>query len=179
MRMYRSESGRVPGIIIFLIFVAVVGGGIMAAQKLFHTFQSDWKTVDRIREGDAQTVKAERDAGQSYIPKLKLDLVATTAVAGLSGVSTTLTGTITNTGNKDVLKAVAEVTFLPRDAAAKPDVRNIILFDGSELSVTTDRPLGGGEQRQISMSVDNLSPGWDLGKIYCKVIEARVDVGRE
>jgi hypothetical protein len=177
--MHRSESGRVPGIIIFLVFVAVIGGGIMAAQKLFRTFQGDWKTVDRIREGDAATVKAERDAGQSYIGKLKLDLTATSAGSGDKGVKAGLTGTISNIGNKDVLKAVAEVTFLPRDAASKPDVRNVILFDGSELSVTTDRPLSGGEERRISTSVDDLSPTWDTGKIYCKVIEARIDVGRE
>lgn len=179
MRMHRSESGRVPGFIIFLVFVAVIGGGIYGAQKLFSTFQGDWKTVDRIREGDAQTVKAERDAGQSYVAKLKLDLTAASAGAGDNGVKAALTGTITNTGNKDVLKAVAEVTFLPRDAAAKPDVRDIILFDGSDLSVTTDKPLVGGEVRDISKTVDDLSPGWDIGKIYCKVIEARVDIGKE
>jgi len=179
MRKHRRDSGRVSGFIIFLVFVAVAGGAVLAAQKLFHTFQSDWKTVDRIREGDAQTVKAERDAGQSYVAKLKLDLVATSGGSGDKGVKADLTGTITNNGDKDVLKAVAEVTFMPKDATAKPEVREITLFDASGLSVTTDTPLYGGQVLQISKSVDDLSPGWDVGKIYCKIIEARVNVGSE
>ena len=179
MRTRANQAGRVPGIVIFLVLIAVAGLAVLGARRVFGIFGHDWQTVSDIRSRDAETVREETQAGTEYTGKLKLLLTAARIGESAKGLTVRLTGTVANTGDKDVIKAVAEVTFLPQGALEQPQTVNVILFDGSELSVTSDRPLGSGATREIARTVENVIPNWDEGKIKHKLSQIRLDVGRE
>ena len=179
MRTRANEAGRVPGIVIFLLLIPIAGVAVVGARRVFGIFGHDWQTVSDIRSRDAETVREEAQAGSEYTGNLKLSLNATRVGETAKGLAVQLSGMIANAGNKDVIKAVAEVTFLPKDTSEQPQTVNVILFDGSELSVTSDKPLGSGETRPITKNVNNVIPGWDEGNIKYKITQIRVDVGRE
>ena len=169
---------RIMGPLFGLVIIGVLGLIVLGVMKIAPAVKHDWKMIGDMRAKDAATVEAEREAGKTYIDKLQLTLAASTLSKSDGKVNALLTGKITDTGNKDVIKAVAKVKFLPAQGDTPVETRDVVLFNASDLSVTTDRPLVGGETRDISIAVNGVSPDWGGGIAY-EITEVRVSVGKE
>lgn len=167
------------GPVMLLVFMGILGLVVLVVIKVGGNVKHDWQTVTDIRDKDAAAVQSEKEAGKTYLDKLSLALSAkrTQDPDGKPGAA--LTGKIANTGGTSVLKVVVTVKFLPAAGDAAVDTRDVILFDASDLSVTPDSPLLGGEEREIAKNVSEVSPDWDGTRISCEIKEARVDVGKE
>jgi len=171
---------RFLGPLLVLVLLAVLGLVVLAAAKIGSALKHDWKTVSDMRSRDAAQVLTEREAGKGYIDKLALVSTAVAAQRAGDGASgATLSWEIANKGNKDVIKAVAKVKFLPEKGDEAIETRDVILFDASELSVTTDKPLIGGETRTLVTKVADVNPNWPGSRISYEITEVRINVGRE
>lgn len=174
-----SGAPKFIGPMMLLVFMAIIGLVVLVVLKVGGNVKKDWQTVTDIRSKDAAAVRAEKEAGKAYLDKLRLTLAASRTQSPDGKPVAVLTGKIANTGSTNVIRAVAAVTFLTSAGGAPADTRDVILFDASELSMTTDRPIVGGEERDVSKKVSDVSPDWDGTSISYELKEARVDVGKE
>ena len=154
--------------VVVLVGVYIAGAVRTAAPAL----KEDWKYIGEVRSRDAATVKAQTEAGAAYKENLALDMTAAPAVGRASGV--TLSGTITNRGERTVLKVWGLVKF-PKKSGGSDDLK-VVLFDASPLSVRTDSPLVPGVAAEFVVTVDEAPADWDSPRVEYELGDMRVEV---
>ncbi|MHC4713470.1 MAG: hypothetical protein ACYTAN_09415 [Planctomycetota bacterium] len=122
------------------------------------------------RSRDVAIVRAQKEAGEKYKEHLTLTMELTPPAP--SENRALLDFTIANSGDKHVLKAVAEVSFATTGGERRAE--KVILFDDSPTSVRPDKRLGAGETRAIVRNIE-VAEDWDLKDVRYTLSEVRIE----
>ena len=171
-----------------LVILAVVAWAVISIVGWIRgagpALKEDWKYIGDIRSRDAALVAAQKEAGAKYKESVGLQLsVKLVKTDPSKGHLVRVSGKVTNTGDKQVLKAAALVTFEATEGEPA-DRRKVVLFDATPRSTTPDRPLEGSGTRDFEIAIDNIRAGWDtvrtsheLADIWIKVEEPEPQAG--
>ncbi len=155
-------------------FVAILLGVGFVAYRLLSLAKEDLGEVAEIRQQSAARAEAEREAGAAYMDNLTVALEAK-RLATAQVPKATLNFTLTNSGDRVVLKAFADVTFPVEGSTQAATVEKILLFDDSELSVRDDSPLVPGSEMTYIVILDVVD-SWLLDEAECSLRDVRVKV---
>lgn len=156
--------------VIWLVILGVLGVVVLVVLKLGAAFQEGWGEVGKIRAKDHAIITAQKTAGLAYMDNVKVTVKVGAAV-GAQKRKVPLIFTVRNNGDRDVLKAIAEVSFGTKKTGVH--TKEVVIFDASELSVRPDSPVMSGGEETFTVWAE-VGEDWDLQDVKCKLTNVRV-----
>jgi len=163
--------------VIWLGILGVLGVVVLVVLKLGAAFQEGWGEIEERRARDHAIITAQKTAGLAYMDSIDVSMKVGAAV-GTERRKIPLTFTIRNNGDRNVLKAFAEVSFATPKADVPRHTEQVLIFDASELSVRTDSPVMSGGEETFTVWVE-AGEDWDLRDVEYKIIKVRVNLVKD